>query len=64
MAAQELVRRLGVGILYQDLDDLAAQLADPTAMASRRAAAQAVRHQLTFDHHADRLLALFREVAG
>ena len=64
VAAQELVGRLGVGMLYQDLDDLAIQLGDDTAMAGRRAAAVAVRHQLTFDRHADRLIALFREVAG
>jgi hypothetical protein len=64
VAAQELVRRLGVGVLYQDLDDLAVQLRDEAAMAGRRAAAEAVRHQLTFDHHADRLLALLRKVAG
>ncbi|MFL6251810.1 MAG: glycosyl transferase family 2, partial [Actinomycetes bacterium] len=64
VAAQELVGRLGVGVLYQDLDDLAVQLADDAAMAGRRAAAATVRHQFTFDHHADRLIALFREVAG
>jgi hypothetical protein len=64
VAAQELVGRLGVGVLYQDLDDLAVQLADDAAMAARRAAAAAVRHQFTFDHHADRLIALFREVAA
>jgi hypothetical protein len=64
VAAQELVGRLGVGVLYDDLGDLAAQLADERAMAARRAAALAVRHQLTFDHHADRLAGLFRAVAG
>ena len=64
VAAQELVGRLGVGVLYQDLDDLAAQLRDEAAMAGRRAAALAVRHQHTFDHHADRLVGLFREAAG
>jgi hypothetical protein len=64
VAAQELVGRLGVGVLYEDLDDLAVQLADDAAMAGRRAAAATVRHQFTFDHHADRLIALFREVAG
>jgi hypothetical protein len=64
VAAQELVGRLGVGVLYHDLDDLAAQLADEQAMAARRTAALAVRHQLTFDHHADRLVGLFHKVAG
>jgi hypothetical protein len=33
-------------------------------MAGRRAAAVAVRHQLTFDHHTDRLIALFRKAAA
>ena len=62
VAAQALVGRLGVGVLYRDLDDLVAQLAHQPAMARRRAAARAVRHELTFDQHADRLVDLFRQV--
>ena len=64
VAAERLVERLGAGVLYTDLDDLRAQLADQSAMARRRAAALAARAELTFDHHADRLVALLRRVAG
>lgn len=63
-AAQALAASLGVGVLYDDLDDLAGQLRDREAMAARRARALAVRERFTFDHHADRLLRLLREAAG
>jgi hypothetical protein len=64
VAAERLVERLGVGVLYDDLDDLCAQLADEAAMDRRRAAALAAWPELTFDRHADRLVGLFRRVAG
>jgi hypothetical protein len=51
-------------VLYEDLDDLAAQLRDQTAMAARRDAAWRAREQLTFDHHADRLLGILEQAAG
>jgi hypothetical protein len=63
-AVQRVLRETGAGVLYEDLDDLAAQLADGPAMAARRARAWAVRDEFTFDHHADRLVALLHEVAG
>jgi hypothetical protein len=63
-AAARLARELGCGVLYEDLDDLAAQLRDQTAMAARRDAAWRAREQLTFDHHADRLLAILEQAAG
>jgi len=63
-AAARLARELGCGVLYEDLDDLAAQLRDQTAMAARRDAAWRAREQLTFDHHADRLLGILEQAAG
>ena len=64
VAAQELVGRLGIGILFNDLDDLHDQLCDEAGMSARRAALAANRDRFTFDHHADRLLRLFRTVVG
>jgi hypothetical protein len=63
-AAGRLARELGCGVLYEDLDDLAAQLRDAAGMAARRAAAWHSRELLTFDHHADRLLAILEHAAG
>ena len=62
-AAQALSESLGVALAYDDLDDLAARLGDSGAMGRLRAAAWARREELTFDFHADRLLALLRAVA-
>ena len=63
-AARDLAAELGVGLLFEDVDDVAAQLADGPALDALRARAWEVRHELTFDHHADRLVALLREVSG
>ncbi len=62
-AAQAFAESVGAGILYEDLDDLAAQLRDGARLEQRRAAAWAAREAVTFDRHADRLLALLRSVA-
>jgi glycosyltransferase involved in cell wall biosynthesis len=62
-AAQAFAERTGTGVLHGDLDDLAAQLLDRAAMERRRAAAVAAQPEVTFDHHADRLLDLLRRVA-
>jgi hypothetical protein len=63
VATQELVRRLGIGLLYADLDDLRAGLGDTEAMVARRIAVGTVRDRFTFDAHADRLIGLFRRVS-
>ena len=63
-AAGRLAEELGCGLRYADLDDLARMLHDPAAMAARRAAAWRARDTLTFDHHADRLVALLAAAAG
>ncbi len=62
-AAQALAESLGAGLVYDDLDELAARLADRPALAALPAGAWAHREELTFDFHADRLLALLRAVA-
>jgi hypothetical protein len=63
-AAGRLAEDLGCAVRYADLDDLAAMLRDAAAMAARRAAAWRARQTLTFDHHADRLVALLEAAAG
>ena len=62
-AAQALGESLGVALLYDDLDELAARLRDRPALAELRGNAWARREELTFDFHADRLLALLQTVA-
>ena len=62
-AAQALGESLGAALLYDDLDELAVRLADRPALARLRAGAWERREELTFDFHADRLLALLRDVA-
>ena len=62
-AAQALAESLGVGLLYEDLEDLATRLADPSGLAPLRANAWARREEVTFDFHADRLVALLQAVA-
>jgi hypothetical protein len=64
VAGQRLVHQQGVGLLYQDLNDLVIALHDEPRRLSARRAAWAQRHTFTFDHHVDRLLEIFREVAG
>ncbi len=63
-AAQALAESLGCALVYDDLDDLAAQLGDGRTLATLRANAWARRVDVTFDRHADRLVALLRAVAG
>jgi hypothetical protein len=63
-AAQRLAEELGVGVLYDDLDELAETLRDGPGMARRRARAWQRREELTFERHVDELLALFRAVVG
>lgn len=62
VATQTLVRDLGLGLFFTDFGDLAAQLHDRTQVATLAERVWRQRHQLTFDHHADRLVAFFRRV--
>jgi hypothetical protein len=63
VAATHLIERHSFGVLYADIEDLCAQLGDHTAMQRRRAAAWEQRMLFAFDTHADRLVALFREIS-
>jgi glycosyltransferase involved in cell wall biosynthesis len=64
VAAERLVERLGVGVLYDDVDDLVARLRDDAAAAECRAAVDRHRSWFAFDTHADALCAVLRAVAG
>lgn len=62
VAAEELVRERGIGILYRDLDDLCAQLHDAHTLQRARRAVANQRHEFAFDHHVERLIDLFRRL--
>jgi hypothetical protein len=47
---------------YRSAEDVAATLRDPARLERAREAAWAVRDRYTFDHHADRLVSLFRRL--
>jgi glycosyltransferase involved in cell wall biosynthesis len=59
VAAERVLREAGTGILYDGVDDLVDRLR--AEVASRQAADTAwrVRHEFTFDAHADRLVSVF-----
>jgi glycosyltransferase involved in cell wall biosynthesis len=62
VATQSLARDRGLGLFYRDIPDLAAQLRDRARLAAVRDNVWAQRADFTFDAHADRLVAFFREV--
>jgi glycosyltransferase involved in cell wall biosynthesis len=62
VAAQSLARRLGIGVFYDDVDDLAAQLRDGPRMRGLRERMWAQREQFCFDTHVPALVAFFRQV--
>jgi hypothetical protein len=62
VATQRLARRHEIGLFFRDMAHLRDQLRDEALMARLRANARATREQFTFDYHADRLLAFFRQV--
>jgi hypothetical protein len=64
VAIQTVGRELGVGLFHRSADELAAQLRDETRMRQARAAVARHREAFTFDAHADRLVAFFRDVVG
>ncbi len=64
VATQTLARRLDIGLLFDDMGELAAGLRDRGRLAQLGANVRAIREQFTFDCHADRLIAFFREVIG
>ncbi len=62
-AAEALLRDLGAGLVFDDLAELPALLAREARTGVLGDRAWAVREQVTFDRHADRLLDLMRAVA-
>lgn len=62
VAAQSLARRLGIGLFYDDVDDLAAQLRDGQRMRGVRARMWQERERFCFDTHVLDLVAFFRHV--
>jgi hypothetical protein len=64
VATQTQARQLGLGVLFRDAEDLAAQLRDEAGMAALRRSTWAAREQFTFEAHADRLVAFLRAAAG
>lgn len=61
VAMQSLARALGIGVFARTMGEMAERLRDARAMAHRRERTLAVREWFTFDHHADRLVAFFRD---
>lgn len=62
VATQSLARHYDIGLFFADMAQLREQLHDEARMQQLRENAWSVREQFTFDHHADRLIAFFREV--
>ncbi|MEF2277456.1 glycosyltransferase [Deinococcus sp. YIM 134068] len=64
VATQTLAREKNLGLLFKDMHDLGAQLQDRERLSHLREHVWETRDEFTFDHHADRLIAFFREVIG
>lgn len=62
VAAQTLARKLGTGVFYRSIGDLAARLKDGETMREVRERVWAQRYLFSFDHHVPALVAFFREV--
>jgi len=62
VATQTLARAYDIGVFARDMADLGAQLDDHDRMARLRENVWNCRMDFTFDHHADGLVAFFRQV--
>ena len=62
VAAQSLARERDLGLFFGDMGQLRDQLRDEARMRRLRDSVWRQRHEFTFDHHADRLIAFFRDV--
>jgi hypothetical protein len=62
VATHRLSEECGIGLFFEDWSHLRSQLADLGPMARLRANVWAQRDRFTFDAHADRLIAFFRQV--
>ena len=61
-AQQEYVKSRGMGLFYDDIDELVALLKDRKLLEGITRNVMAVRDSLTFDSHVDELTAFFRRV--
>jgi glycosyltransferase involved in cell wall biosynthesis len=62
VAAQTLARQLDIGVFFTEMAHLREQLRDQQRMAQLRENIWRQRDSFTFDAHADRLIAFFRDV--
>ena len=62
VATQSLARALDIGLFFEDVADLGAQLRDSTRLQALRDNVWRQREAFTFDYHAHGLVAFFREV--
>jgi hypothetical protein len=62
VAAQTLARRLDIGLFYEGIEDLAAQLREAGRMERLRASVWRQRGLFAFDTHVPALVAFFRQV--
>jgi glycosyltransferase involved in cell wall biosynthesis len=62
VATQELARRLGIGVFFDNIEQLGERLRDRETMAQLRAQVARQRLQFSFDQHVHELLAFFRGV--
>jgi hypothetical protein len=62
VASRALARRLGLGVFYETVGDLAEQLRDGTRMRQLRHQVWRQREQFCFDRHVPDLVAFFRKV--
>jgi glycosyltransferase involved in cell wall biosynthesis len=62
VATQTLARERELGLFFRDMAELGAQLRDRARLDQIRASVWRQRETFTFDHHADQLIAFFREV--
>ncbi|HEU4617963.1 MAG TPA: glycosyltransferase [Gammaproteobacteria bacterium] len=62
VAAERLTRAHDVGVFFEDVEGLRAQLSDAAEMARLQDNMWSCREEFTFDRHAPRLVDLFREV--
>jgi hypothetical protein len=62
VASQALARRLEIGLFFDEVEGLAAQLRDGRRMEALRASVWRQREEFAFDTHAPRLVDFFRQV--
>ncbi len=62
VATQTLARRLGTGVFFETLEDLAPRLRDRASMQAVRERVLAQRELFSFDRHVPELVAFFRRV--